>query len=188
MTSGAPSPTRSQSEASSVTTPARPPVIPLGGSHPYQVGIVVPDLDAAMRAYGAPCGAGDIWRLWTYDENILRERRYRGSSGTFSMRIALGGSDPQLELIQPLQGPSIYHEYLEERGCGLHHLAFRVSDITAAIAEMEQTGFPLLQAGFGFGADQSGGFAYFDTVRALGYVTEAVEPPRTRRDPEATFP
>jgi catechol 2,3-dioxygenase-like lactoylglutathione lyase family enzyme len=178
----------SQSDASSVAAPARPPIVALGGAHPYQVGIVVPDLEAAMRAYGAPHGAGDVWKVWTYDENIMGERRYRGSSGTFSMRIALGGSDPQLELIQPLQGPSIYHEYLEERGCGLHHLAFRVPDLTTAIAEMEQAGFALLQAGFGFGADRSGGFAYFDTVRALGYVAEAVEPPHVRRDPEDTFP
>jgi hypothetical protein len=121
--------------------------VALGDSRPYQVGIVVPELDAAMRTYGAPRGAGDVWQLWTYDENTLRERRYRGSSGTFSMRIALGGSDPQLELIQPLQGPSIYHEYLAEHGCGLHHMAFKVPDIATTIAEMEQAGYALLQAG-----------------------------------------
>jgi methylmalonyl-CoA/ethylmalonyl-CoA epimerase len=171
-----------------VTDPARPPVVALGDARPYQVGIVVPELDTAMRTYGTPRGAGDVWRLWTYDENTLRERRYRGSSGTFSMRIALGGSDPQLELIQPLRGPSIYHEYLAEHGSGLHHMAFKVADIAAAIAEMEQAGFPLLQAGYGFGADQSGAFAYFDTVAALGFVAEAVEPPLARRDPEETFP
>ena len=96
-----------------MTDPARPPVVALGDSRPYQVGIVVPELDAASGPPAPRC-AGDVWQLWTYDENTLRERRYRGSSGTFSMRIALGGSDPQLELIQPLQGPSIYHEYLAE--------------------------------------------------------------------------
>jgi methylmalonyl-CoA/ethylmalonyl-CoA epimerase len=147
-----------------------------------------PTLKPQCGPIGAPRGSGDVWKLWTYDENVLSERRYRGSSGTFSMRIALGGSDPQLELIQPLEGPSIYHEYLEQRESGLHHLAFQVSHINAAIAEMEQGGFPLLQAGFGFGADRSGAFAYFDTERTLGYVVEAVEPPSARRPPERTFP
>lgn len=90
----APSTILSQSEASSVATPARPPIVALGGSHPYQVGVVVPDLEAAMSAYGAPHGAGDVWKLWTYGENVLRERRYRGSSGTFSMRIALAAAGP----------------------------------------------------------------------------------------------
>ena len=171
-----------------MTAAAPPPVVALGGSRAYQVGIVVPELDAAMRMYGAPRGAGDVWKLWTYDHSTLIERRFRGSVGTFSMRIALGGSDPQLELIQPMEGPSIYHEYLAAHGCGIHHLAFRVPEIGAAIAAMEAAGFPLLQAGFGFGADQSGAFAYFDTVRALGYIAEAIEPPRERRRPEDTFP
>jgi methylmalonyl-CoA/ethylmalonyl-CoA epimerase len=171
-----------------MTAPVIPPVVALGDSRPYQVGIVVPDLEAAMRAYGPARGAGDIWKLWTYDETVMSERRFRGSVGTFSMQIALGGSEPQLELIQPLQGPSLYHEYLEECGSGLHHLAFEVADIAAVISEMESAGFPLLQAGFGFGADGSGGFAYFDTKTALGYFAEAVHPPSVRREPERTFP
>jgi methylmalonyl-CoA/ethylmalonyl-CoA epimerase len=164
-----------------------PPIVALA-KHPYQVGIVVPDLEAAMRAYGPPSGAGDVWRLWTYGERLLSERRFRGSAGTFSMLIALGGSDPQLELIQPLEGPSLYHEFLAEGGSGLHHLAFRVNDLAAATDAMERAGFPLLQAGSGFGADGSGGFAYYDTVAALGYIAEAVEPPRVRREPDRTFP
>jgi methylmalonyl-CoA/ethylmalonyl-CoA epimerase len=171
-----------------MTAPVMPPLVALGDSRPYQAGIVVPDLEAAMHAYGRPRGSGDVWRLWTYDENVLSERRFRGSAGTFSMQIALGGSDPQLELVQPLQGPSLYHEYLEERGSGLHHLAFQVADIATAISEMENAGFPVLQAGFGFGADGSGGFAYFDTKTALGYIAEAVQPPSVRREPERTFP
>ena len=169
-------------------TPAGvPPLVSLA-AHPYQVGIVVPDLEAAMRAYGPPRGAGDVWRLWRYGEELLSDRRFRGSAGTFSMLIALGGSDPQLELIQPLEGPSIYHEHLERSGSGLHHLAFRVTDVAAATDEMERAGFGVLQSGYGFGADGSGGFAYYDTVAALGYIAEAVEPPRVRREPERVFP
>jgi methylmalonyl-CoA/ethylmalonyl-CoA epimerase len=165
-----------------------PPLIAAAGGRPYQIGIIVDDLDAAMRAYGAPCGAGDVWKVWTYDEDVFRERRYRGGPGSFSMLIALGGTDPQLELVQALRGPSIYHEFERERGGGLHHLAFRVGDIHATIAAMEQAGFPLLQAGFGFGADGSGGFAYFDTEAAIGYIAEAVEPPMTRREPDRIWP
>ena len=171
-----------------MTAPAMPPLVALGASRPYQVGIVVPDLEAAMRAYGPPRGACDVWRLWTYDETVLSERRFRGSVGTFSMQLALGGSEPQLELIQPLQGPSVYHEYLEGRRSGIHHLAFQVADIAVATRAMENAGFPLLQAGFGFGADGSGGFAYFDTEPALGYIAEAVQAPSVRREPERTFP
>ncbi len=162
-----------------------PPLV-ASAQHPYQVGIVVPDLEAAMRAYGPPRGAGDVWRLWTYGERLLSERRFRGSPGTFEMLIALGGSDPQLELIQPLEGPSIYHEHLAAGGSGLHHLAFRTTDLATTTDEMERAGFGVLQSGVGFGADGSGGFAYYDTMATLGYIAEAVEAPRVRREPERT--
>jgi catechol 2,3-dioxygenase-like lactoylglutathione lyase family enzyme len=165
-----------------------PPIVTMGGGRPYQVGIVVPDLEAAMRAYGPPVGAGDVWRVWTYDETVLRQRIYRGEDGSFAMRIALGGSEPQLELVEVLAGPSLYHEWWDRRRGGLHHLAFRVDDARAVIAEMERAGFELLQAGFGFGADGSGAFAYFDTTDALGYIAEAVEAPRERRPPERIWP
>ena len=65
-----------------------PPIVALGGHRPYQVGIVVPDLEAAMRAYGPPRGAGDVWKIWTYDRRILSERRFRGSAGTFSVTLS----------------------------------------------------------------------------------------------------
>jgi hypothetical protein len=41
---------------------------------------------------------------------------------------------------------------------------------------MARAGFACLQHGYGFGADGSGGFAYFDTERELGYLVEALEP------------
>jgi hypothetical protein len=154
----------------------------MGGGRPYQIGVVVPDLDAGMRAHGGE------WRIWTYDEQVLARRIYRGAEGRFAMRIALATGDPQLELIQPLAGPSIYHEWWDDRRGGLHHLAFHVESAEAVIHEMERAGYPLLQAGSGFGADGSGAFAYFDTTAALGYIAEAVEWPRERRPPERTWP
>jgi hypothetical protein len=42
---------------------------------------------------------------------------------------------------------------------------------------MERGGFATLQAGFGFAPGGRGGFAYFDTTAALGYLLEAVELP-----------
>lgn len=89
-----------------------------------------------------------------------------------------------IEYLQPLEGPSVYHEWLEAHGPGLHHLAFWVDSLDAAVEEMRGAGFELLQSGRGFGAEGDGGFAYFDTERELGVVYEAVEPPSVRREPE----
>jgi len=35
----------------------------------------------------------------------------------------------ELEIIQPIVGPTVYHDFLEEKGEDIHHLAFDVKDI-----------------------------------------------------------
>ena len=92
------------------------------------------------------------------------------------MRLALRGSDPQLELLQPLDGPDILSEWLERHGEGLHHLGYEVRSLDETIAEMAHAGYECIQHGYGFGADGSGGFAYFETEHELGYLIEAIEP------------
>ena len=84
------------------------------------------------------------------------------------MRLALAQVGPtQYELIEPIEGPTTYHEYLDEyldaRGEGLHHLSYYVPDIDAEIARMAALGYPLLQSGRGFGVDGDGAYAYFDS-------------------------
>ena len=79
-------------------------------------------------------------------------------------------------MVQPLDGPSILAEWLERRGEGLHHVAVLVESLDDTIAAMAEAGYACLQHGYGFGADGSGGFAYFDTEAALGYLVEALEP------------
>lgn len=151
-----------------------------------QVGIVVRDLERSARKLSETLGAGP-WRIFTYSGEVLSERTYRGEPGTFSVRIALNSQEPMIELLQPLEGPSIYHEWLDRQGEGLHHLAFWVESLDDAIESMARAGFALLQSGRGFGASGDGGFAYFDTEAELGVIYEAVEPPSKRREPEAVI-
>jgi hypothetical protein len=149
-----------------------------------QIGIVVEDLEGAMPHYSSvfACGA---WSVWTYGPGVLRESSFRGEPGRFAMRLALAGSEPQLELIQPLEGPSLYHEWLDEHGPGLHHIGMRVSELDPAVRDMERRGHGVLQSGRGYGLDGDGGFAYLDTADRLGVILELIEVPRRRRPPEA---
>jgi hypothetical protein len=48
---------------------------------------------------------------------------------------------------------------------------------------MDDAGYEPAQLGLGIGADADGGFAYYDTTAALGYVLELIERPATRREP-----
>jgi catechol 2,3-dioxygenase-like lactoylglutathione lyase family enzyme len=154
--------------------------VPLGPVK--QIGIVVEDIVASCSAYDATFAGGD-WVCYTYDSQFVRDLTFRGEPGDFSMHIAMGGADPQVELIQPVAGRSLYTEHLEQFGPGLHHLGVYVDDLGAAVARMAAMGFPVIQSGRGYGLDGDGGFAYFDTLRATGTIFEAIERPRRRREP-----
>ncbi|MEZ5078830.1 MAG: VOC family protein [Solirubrobacterales bacterium] len=160
------------------------PLVAQAETKPDQVGILVPSLERAFPAYGP----ARTWRIWEYGPQVLSEQVLDGEPARFSMRLALSGTDPEVELVEPRQGPSAYHRWVDEYGYGLHHLGYLVDDVRAVIDEMEAAGCPLLQAGFGFGADGSGGFAYFDTRETLGIIVEAIERPAERRPPEALWP
>lgn len=144
----------------------------------HQVGLVVPDLDAAVAEHSLLLGCAPAdWRLDVFGPESVEELTVRGKPAAFSMRLAFHGAEPEIELIQPLDGPSIYAEWLSAGGGSLHHLALAVTSLAEATQAMEAAGFPTLQAGRGFAPTGRGGFAYYDTTAALGYVLEAVELP-----------
>lgn len=151
-----------------------------------QVGILVPDLESGMRVYST-IGTIESWSIYTYGPPTVPHLEYRSEQGRFSVRIALGGTGPQVELMQPLEGPSLYDEWIQERGYGLHHLGFFVPLLEDVVMAMAASGFPVLQRGSGYGLDGDGGFAYFDTVDVASVILEAIEVPSRRRTPEATW-
>ena len=159
---------------------------PLAGIH--QVGIVVRDLDRAMRAYWEGFRIGP-WRVYTYGAPLVKDMTYRGRRQDFCMRIALTQAGPTIvELIESVEGPNIYEEFLREHGEGIHHVMSIVEDFDLALERMAAAGYPLIQSGRGFGADGSGGYAYFDTIADLGLILELVEVPRVRVPPDRVYP
>ena len=74
----------------------------------------------------------------------------------------------QWELIEPLDNESIYSEFLQECGEGLHHIAFDVENYDDTIGACKDKGIGVLQGG----TVGKTGFAYLDTQKALGCITE----------------
>jgi methylmalonyl-CoA/ethylmalonyl-CoA epimerase len=139
-----------------------------------------------MRHYVAE-GIGP-WDVYTYGPHRMNRMTFRGEDRPYVI-FALAFVGPTMyELIESVQGPSIYEEFLVTRGEGLHHLGYYVDDIDAEIARMAARGYPLLQSGRGFGADGDGAYAYFDTERALGCIVEAIERPKRMPPPERRYP
>jgi methylmalonyl-CoA/ethylmalonyl-CoA epimerase len=115
------------------------------------------------------------WLIVENGPHNMHGLHVRGEPSVFSMRLALRGADPQPELLQPLDGPDTLSEWLERRSEGFHHLGYEGQSLDQTIDRMAEAGYDCIQHGYGFGADGSGGFAYFETERELGYLVEAIE-------------
>jgi len=153
-----------------------------------QVCVVVRDLRAAMEHYWSILGIGP-WRVYTYGDPLVKDLTYRGKPADYKMRIALTTKGPLMfELIEPLKGPTIYHEFLERNGEGIHHMGIFVPSFDRAVAEAREAGFEVIQSGRGFGLHGDGGFAYLSTEAKLGAIYEVIERPAERHPPEEVYP
>jgi glyoxalase/bleomycin resistance protein/dioxygenase superfamily protein len=94
---------------------------------------------------------------------------------------------PSYELIEPVDGPSIHADWLDERGEGFHHVAYVVRSMEETTSEMEASGHPAIARIHSFGAAGDGQAAYYDTLDALGFFVEAVEPPSAMPPPDFTL-
>jgi hypothetical protein len=152
-------------------------VVPsLAGLSPFQLGFVVRDLERAGREFEAKLGAGP-WRGWLFGPQG-EGREYNGRPAEWTLRLMLNGGSPQYELIEPMDGPSVHADWLAERGEGFHHVAYFVQSLDRVTIEMEAAGHPAVARIHSFGADGDGAAAYFDTADSLGFLVEAVEPPK----------
>ncbi len=153
-----------------------------------QVALVVRDLDLTMAKYTERLGIGPWW-VTLYGRPRLTEMRIRGAEVPYSMKLAIAWTgDTMWELIQPVDGPSIYKEFLAANGEGLHHVLVehRGTDFEAAIAAFSARGFhPLMEGRFG-----EVRFAYMDTEGPLKTVLEIVDRPEgfVRPDPDYWYP
>jgi len=153
-----------------------------------QVAVVVRDLDAAIQHYVDRLAIGP-WDIYTYGPHRMHTMTFRGENRPYVMKLALAFVGTTMyELIESIEGPNTYEEFLTARGEGLHHLGYYVDDIDAAIDEMAANGYALLQSGRGFGVDGDGAYAYFDTEHDLGCIVEAIELPSVMPEPEYRYP
>jgi methylmalonyl-CoA epimerase len=56
----------------------------------------------------------------------------------------VGSGNGRLELLQPTAPDSTVQKFLDKRGPGLHHIAYRVADIEGALEQLAQKGIRLI--------------------------------------------
>lgn len=152
----------------------------------HQVAYVVEDLDAAVRHWADALGVGP-WSVWTMGPDVLSETHYEGEPTQFGIRHALAWSgEMQIELVQPLSGPSIFADQLAASGPGLNHVGRLVDDRPAERAALIASGYRAVQ-GATFGASRDGRFEYFAAPDGSA-VVELIQPPTERFTPDYIYP
>lgn len=85
----------------------------------------------------------------------------------------------RIELVEPAAPDSPVSTFLEKRGGGLHHLAWRVDDCAAAIAHLVQAGTRMIDSAPRPGAHGTR-IAFVHPKSTGGVLCELVEDPRAR--------
>ncbi len=154
----------------------------------HQLAFVVRDLDQAVRQWADNLGIGP-WSVWTMRSPALKDMLYKGQVVEFGLRHALAWSGSlQFELVEPLEGPSIFNDQLDAIGEGFNHIGIVVPDHPAAVADFIARGFTPLQSARGFGASEDGTFAYFQPPDGISTIVELISPPTVRFPPDYTYP
>jgi methylmalonyl-CoA/ethylmalonyl-CoA epimerase len=150
-----------------------------------QVGIVVRNLEDAMRTYVEDFGIGP-WEVYEMNSSTVDDMFKDDQPQEHAMRVALAQlGNVQWELIEPVDGPNIYSEWLEEHGEGLHHLGMAVENYDEAVEHLRSKGHTLLQGGTFNGAR----YSYPSTNQSLKFITEIFDFPEDfSLTPDSVYP
>ena len=99
------------------------------------LGVAVADLEGALRWYSEVLGLVVVHREDNPEQGVVEAML--GAPGA-------GRDDAQLQLVAPLGSDSPIALFLDRRGPGLQHLAFRVRDLALANSVLRQRGCRLI--------------------------------------------
>ncbi len=142
-----------------------------GGGTVVQVAVVVRDIEKAAAAYADFLGVAVPEWFWT-DAEDKAHTEFKGKPSPARAKLAfIELKNITIELIEPDQNPSTWRDFLDDKGEGIHHIAFEIKGMDEKVALLEKKGMPLLQKG-----DYEGGrYAYVDGTAKLGLILELLE-------------
>jgi len=148
----------------------------LGTNILTQVALVVNDIDKAKERFAAFFGV-DVPPTIEPGEFEITQVHVKGQPApNAKCRLAFFsvGENVSIELIEPNETSSVWRDFLDEKGEGLHHIAFGIKDTDAVIKSCEDFGMELVQKGnYGSGG---GCYSYLSGDKAgLPMIIELLE-------------
>jgi methylmalonyl-CoA/ethylmalonyl-CoA epimerase len=138
-----------------------------------------------MRTYVHEYGIGP-WNVYEFNPGNVSDMRARGEPVAWSWRLAIAQvGHVQWELVEPLDGESIYAQFLADHGPGVHHVGVGVASYDDTLAGLAARGQDVLLGGEYNGIT----FAYLSTDDDLGVITEIFSgAPGEDQEPDAMYP
>ena len=129
----------------------------------HHIGVAVRDLDAARKFY-----VEKLKMKIVFDE-------LAPNKDVWVVGLAPEGGGALVELLAGVTQPNPLQGYLDKHGEGIHHVAYEVQDIEAAIGECKALGFQMLDQRPRPGAHRSR-IAFIHPKSTGGVLSELVEP------------
>ena len=142
------------------------------------IGVVVENIEAALDKLKTMFDLGPYVITDFPPKELDRDQVqlfYHGKKDWFTARfcfIQMGSSE--IELIEPVEGESVWKDFLRENGEGVHHLKYEVDSVNETIRSLREAGISCSQYGSAVGKNLGKTWAYFDTQKELGYVIEVL--------------
>ena len=137
----------------------------LGNLNVFQLGYVYKDIEKQAKIMESVFGVSKF----TMVGPLILRINYRGEKAKITVRAAFAQySETQLELIQLIEGDSIYKEFLDQGREGFHHVLYKVDDLKAVINKYKENGIDVIQSG----RIMASSYAYMDTEKKLGIIIE----------------
>ena len=137
-----------------------------------QIGFVVNDIEKTSQAFADFLGVEKP--AWSLTDTIDKTQgQYNGKPCPSRAKLAFFhvGDTLDIELIEPDEQPSVWRDVLNEKGEGVHHIAFVIKGMQEKILKLERNGMKLMQKG-----EYTGGrYAYIDCVDQLKTIVELLE-------------
>ncbi len=144
----------------------------LGTRTVVQIGFVVNDIEKASQDFADFLGVEKP--AWSLTDTIDKTQcEYNGQPCPARSKLAFFhvGQNLDIELIEPDQQPSVWRDVLNEKGEGIHHIAFIVDGMKEKLIKLENNGMKLMQKGEYVG----GRYAYVDCLSQLKTIVELLE-------------
>jgi methylmalonyl-CoA epimerase len=125
------------------------------------VGIAVEDLETAIALYSESLGMPIAHRETVEEQGVEA--------------VLLDVGEGHIELLRPLGEDTPVGKFIAKKGTGMHHVAYAVSDIDAALEEAKAAGLQMIDETPRIGIRESR-VAFVHPKSTGGILTEIVEP------------